>query len=190
VTLLNCSPPRAIRNPAYLCARDAESLRQSSLDASLPGLDGLADELNVLLGELRGYAAFAVLHGAVASHVKLVGLMRVPSQVRDMVVRWIAIVVTNVSLMVKRWRQEGESDKAVQHSPMWFRIAGLSQHMSDVTQFCFGSRNDDGLFSSGGFGVFPNAAFSSPRPDKSVIGNVVLWESGDLSPFALGPVHG
>ena len=188
--LLECSPPRAIGDPADLRAGNAELLGKSFLNASLAGPDGFADVLNVLRSQFRRYAAFAVLHRAVAPHVKLVGLMRVPSQVRGMVVRWVAVVMANVRLMLKRWRQKGESDKAVQHSPMRLCFSGPSQHMSDVTQVRFGSRDNDGFFSSGRLGVFPNTAFPSPRPDKSVIGNVVIWEAWDWSPFALEAAHG
>ena len=168
---------------------DTEFLGEPALSSARSFGYRSTDYCHLFSSEFCGAASLAILHCAVSSHIKLVPLMRIPTKIADMVVSWIAVVMANVSLLWERVRKEGHSDKPVCESAVRSWIVRLAKHVGPVAARILMAGHDNWRVSSARSRVAPFSGFLFPTSQKPVIGDFVVREFCDQSPFAIEVFH-
>ena len=184
IWLVNSSPSGVVGDSANLCLRNPVFLSNLDLRSAWAVFHSITNLLRFLFGNLVSDAFFAILHCSMLLHIKLIISMCSPSQVVNVIVARVAVVVSYISKSLVIWKPEKSyCNEPVGHSSSWLPCR-VSEHVGDVSKWCSGSFKNNRLVAPSTFRVWfsPFSSLFTPRANLSKLVDFVLFKAVNRFP--------
>ena len=184
IRLVNASPSYVVGDSANLRLRNPVFLSYLDLRSAWAVFHSITNLLRFLFGNLVSDAFFAILHRSMLPHVKLIISMRSPSQVINVIVAWVAVVVSYISKPLVIWKPEKSyCNEPVGHSSSWLPCR-VSEYVGDVSKWCRGSFKNNRLVAPSTFRVWisPFSRLFTPRANLSKLVDFVMLKAVNRFP--------
>ena len=184
IRLVNSSPSGVVGDSANLCLRNSVFLSNLDLRSARAIFHSITNLLCFIFGNLVSDASFAVLHRSVLAHIKLVISMCRPSQVINVIVSWVAVVVSYISKPGVFWKSEKSNCNKPVGQPSGWLSCRVPKYVCDVAvgSDCSFKQNRGVPPSWFCFWISPFSSLFTPRANLSKLVDFVMLKAGNRLP--------